>query len=92
MQKTLEKLGEEYLESAELINSLIKKYRKILKESYDSGNYLKTYDTKRKLTIFYDQKRELKAIGNKLIHYYEKEDDSDELYKNVSQRKQTEND
>ena len=80
MQKTLEELGEEYLESAKLIEELIKKYRKILRETYDSGNYLKTYDTKRKLTIFYDQKRELIAIGNKLINYYNKEDNSDELH------------
>lgn len=80
MQKTLEELGEEYLESAKLIEELIKKYRKILRETYDSGNYLKTYDTKRKLTIFYDQKRELFAIGHKLINYYNKEDNSDELH------------
>ena len=39
---------------------------------------LKTYDTKRRLTIFYDQKRELVSIGNKLINYYNKEDNSDE--------------
>lgn len=80
MQKTLEELGEEYLESAKLIEELIKKYRKILRETYDSGNYLKTYDTKRKLTIFYDQKRELIAISHKLINYYNKEDNSDELH------------
>lgn len=80
MQKTLEELGEEYLESAKLIEELIKKYRKILRETYDSGNSLKTYDTKRKLTIFYDQKRELIAIGHKLINYYNKEDNSDELH------------
>jgi len=80
VQKTLEELGEEYLESAKLIEELIKKYRKILRETYDSGNYLKTYDTKRKLTIFYDQKRELIAIGHKLINYYKKEDNSDELH------------
>ena len=68
MQKTLEELGKEYLESAKTI------------EAYSSGNYLKTYDTKRRLTIFYDQKRELEAIGNKLINYYNKEDNSDELH------------
>lgn len=74
MQKTLEELGNEYLESAKLIDEIIRKYRKILKETYDSGNYLKTYETKRKLTIFYDQKRELVSIGKKLINYYDKED------------------
>ena len=78
MQKTLEELGKEYLESAKTIEALIKKYRGILREAYSSGNYLKTYDTKRRLTIFYDQKRE--AIGNKLINYYNKEDNSDELH------------
>ena len=62
MQKTLEELGEEYLDSAKLIEELIRKYRKILKETYASGNYLKTYEIKRKLTIFYDQKRELVSI------------------------------
>lgn len=74
MQKTLEELGEEYLVSAKLIEELIRKYRKILKETYASGNYLKTYEIKRKLTIFYDQKRELVSIGKKLINYYDKED------------------
>ena len=80
MQKTLEELGKEYLESAKTIEALIKKYRGILREAYSSGNYLKTYDTKRRLTIFYDQKRELEAIGNKLINYYNKEVNSDELH------------
>lgn len=74
MQKTLEELGEEYLDSAKLIEELIRKYRKVLKETYASGNYLKTYEIKRKLTIFYDQKRELVSIGKKLINYYDKED------------------
>lgn len=74
MQKTLGELGEEYLDSAKLIEELIRKYRKILKETYASGNYLKTYEIKRKLTIFYDQKRELVSIGKKLINYYDKED------------------
>lgn len=74
MQKTLEELGEEYLDSAKLIEELIRKYRKMLKETYASGNYLKTYEIKRKLTIFYDQKRELVSIGKKLINYYDKED------------------
>lgn len=74
MQKTLEELGEEYLDSAKLIEELIRKYRKILKETYASGNYFKTYEIKRKLTIFYDQKRELVSIGKKLINYYDKED------------------
>ena len=74
MQKTLEELGKEYLDSAKLIDELIKKYRKVLKECYASGNYLKTYEPKRRLTIFYDQKRELAAIGKKLINYYNKED------------------
>ncbi len=74
MPKTLEELGEEYLDSAKLIEELIRKYRKILKETYASGNYLKTYEIKRKLTIFYDQKRELVSIGKKLINYYDKED------------------
>lgn len=80
MQKTLEELGKEYLESAKTIEALIKKYRGILREAYSSGNYLKTYDTKRRLTIFFDQKRELETIGNKLINYYNKEDNSDELH------------
>ena len=83
MQKTLEELGEEYLESAKLIEALIKKYRKLLKQAYSSGNYLKTYDTKRRLTILYDQKREVVSIGEKLKNHYNKEDNSDELHKDV---------
>lgn len=84
MPKTLEQLGEEYLESAELINRFIEKNRSKLKEAYQNGNYLKTYEIKRRLTIFYDQKRELTAIGRKLINYYNKEDNSNELHKNDS--------
>ena len=57
MPKTLEQLGDEYLESAELLDSLIKKYRKILKKAYGSGNYLKTYEIKRKLTVFYKEEQ-----------------------------------
>lgn len=78
MQKTLEELGEEYLESAKLLEPLIRKYTEILKKAYASGNYLKTYDAKHKLTVFYDQKRELVAIGKKLINYYNKEDNINE--------------
>ena len=74
MPKTLEQLGDEYLESAELLDSLIKKYRKILKKAYGSGNYLKTYEIKRKLTVFYDQKREAASRGKKLKNYYNKEE------------------
>lgn len=82
MQKTLEELGEEYLESAKLLEPLIRKYTEILKKAYASGNYLKTYDAKHKLTVFYDQKRELVAIGKKLINYYNKEDNINEQHKN----------
>lgn len=74
MSKTLEQLGEEYLEAAKLLDPLIAKYRKLLKSAYGTGNYLKTYEAKRRLTIFYDQKRELAAIGKKLINYYDKEE------------------
>lgn len=82
MPKTLEQLGEEYLEAAEQIGRFIEKNRGKLKEAYQSGNYLKTYELKRKLTIFYDQKRELTAIGKKLINYYNKEENYNELHKN----------
>lgn len=80
MPKTLEQLGDEYLESAKLLDSLIKKYREILKEAYSSGNYLKTYEVKRKLTVFYDQKRDAVSIGKKLKNYYNKEEKTDELH------------
>ncbi len=80
MPKTLEQLGDEYLEAAEQLDSLIKKYREILKEAYRSGNYLKTYEVKRKLTVFYDQKRDAVSIGKKLKNYYNKEKKTDELY------------
>lgn len=78
MQKTLEELGEEYLDSAKRLEPLIRKYTEILKDAYASGNYLKTYDAKHKLTVFYDQRRELIAIGKKLINYYNKEDINNE--------------
>lgn len=71
MERSLTELSEEYFKAAEDINSLIVKYRKLLNEAYRSKNYLKTYELKRKLTVFYDQKRDILATAFLLKNYYE---------------------
>lgn len=71
MERSLTELSEEYFKAAEDINSLIVKYRKLLNEAYRSKNYLKTYELKRKLTVFYDQKRDVLATAFLLKNYYE---------------------
>ena len=73
MERSLTELSEEYFRAAEDINSLIVKYRKQLNEAYNSNNYLKTYEIKRKLTIFYDQKRDILDTAYALRNYYEKD-------------------
>ncbi len=73
MERSLTDLSEEYFKAAEDINSLIVKYRKLLNEAYRSKNYLKTYELKRKLTVFYDQKRDVLNTAFLLKNYYEKD-------------------
>lgn len=73
MERSLTELSEEYFRAAEDINSLIVKYRKQLNEAYNSNNYLKTYEIKRKLTVFYDQKRDILDTAYALRNYYEKD-------------------
>ncbi len=73
MERSLTELSEEYFKAAEDINSLIVKYRNQLNEAYNSNNYLKTYEIKRKLTIFYDQKRDILDTAYALRNYYEKD-------------------
>lgn len=73
MERSLTELSEEYFKAAEDINSLIIKYRKQLNEAYNSNNYLKTYEIKRKLTVFYDQKRDILDTAYALKNYYEKD-------------------
>ena len=73
MERSLTDLSEEYFKAAEDINSLIIKYRKLLNEAYRTKNYLKTYELKRKLTVFYDQKRDILDTAFLLKNYYEKD-------------------
>lgn len=73
MERSLTDLSEEYFKAAEDINSLIIKYRKQLNDAYTSNNYLKTYEIKRKLTIFYDQKRDILDTAYALKNYYDKD-------------------
>ena len=73
MERSLTELSEDYFKAAENINCLIVKYRKQLNEAYMANNYLKTYEIKRKLTIFYDQKRDILATAYALKNYYEKD-------------------
>jgi uncharacterized protein YeaO (DUF488 family) len=71
MQKSLKQLSEEYFKAANDLEIIIEKYRKQLNEAYRSRNYLKTYEIKRKLTVFYDQKNEALTTAHQLKNYYE---------------------
>ncbi|MBR3836005.1 MAG: hypothetical protein IKJ69_04360 [Clostridia bacterium] len=73
MERSLTDLSEEYFKAAEDIGSLIEKYRKKLQEAYKARDYLRTYEIKRKLTIFYDQKRDILDTAYTLKNYYEKD-------------------
>ena len=71
MEKSLTELSEDYFKAAEDIDALIKKYTKMLNEAYAAKNYLKTYELKRKLKIFYDQKKDIMITAYQLKNYYE---------------------
>lgn len=71
MQNSLAQLSEEYFRAAENMDKIIEKNRKMLNEAYRKKNYLKTYDIKRKLKVFYDQKREIMTTAYKLKNYYD---------------------
>ncbi len=73
MERSLTELSEDYFKAAEDIACLIAKYRKKLQEAYKSRDYLRTYEIKRKLTIFYDQKRDILDTAYTLKNYYEKD-------------------
>lgn len=73
MERSLTELSEDYFKAAEDIACLITKYRKMLQEAYKSRDYLRTYEIKRKLTIFYDQKRDILDTAYTLKNYYEKD-------------------
>ena len=73
MEKSLTQLCEDYFKAAEDINSLIVKYRTQLQEAYKAKNYLQTYELKRKLTIFYDQKRDILDTAYALKNYYKRD-------------------
>lgn len=75
MEKSLTQLSEDYFKAAEDINSLIIKYRRLLNEAYDSNDYLKTYELKRKLTVFYDQKRDILDTAYALKNYYKRSEE-----------------
>jgi hypothetical protein len=75
MERTLTQLSEDYFKAAEDINYLIVKYRRLLNEAYNSNNYLKTYEIKRKLTIFYDQKRDILDTAYALKNYYKRDEE-----------------
>jgi len=71
MGKSLTELSEDYFKAAEDIDALIKKYTKQLNDAYAKKNYLKTYELKRKLKIFYDQKKDIMITAYQLKNYYE---------------------
>lgn len=73
MEKSLEELSEEYFTAAKETEQLIARCRKKLNEAYRTGNYLKTYEIKRKLTILYDQKNDILTTAYALKNYYKKD-------------------
>ncbi len=73
MEKSLEELSAEYFAAAQDTNQLIIKVRKKLNEAYAKGNYLKTYELKRKLTVLYDQKNDILTTAYALKNYYKKD-------------------
>ncbi|MBP9989631.1 MAG: hypothetical protein KBT46_09080 [Ruminococcus sp.] len=73
---TLSQLADEYFETAKELDNKIAKYKKILKEEYRRKNYLKVYDIKRKLMIYYDQKRDVMTTAYKLKNYYENDEEA----------------
>ena len=75
MERSLTDLSEEYFKAAEDIGSLIEKYRKKLQEAYKARDYLRTYEIKRKLTIFYDQKRDILDTAYALKNYYKRSEE-----------------
>ena len=75
MEKSLTELSEDYFKAAEDLTAIIEKYRKELNEAYKKGNLLKTYDLKRKLKTFYDQRKDVLNTAYLLQHYYD--DDSE---------------
>ena len=74
MEKSLTELSEDYFKAAEDIGSIIEKYRRELNAAYKNHNYLKTYELKRKLKIYYDQRRDILSTAYKLKNYYEDDD------------------
>lgn len=74
MEKSLTELSEDYFKAAEDIGSIIEKYRRELNAACKNHNYLKTYELKRKLKIYYDQRRDILSTAYKLKNYYEDDD------------------
>ncbi len=75
MERSLTELSEDYFKAAEDIGCLIAKYRRMLNEAYRAKNYLQTYEIKRKLAIFYDQKRDVLDTAYALKNYYKRNDE-----------------
>lgn len=71
MERSLTELSEDYFKAADDIACLIAKYRKMLQNAYKAKDYLRTYEIKRKLTIFYDQKRDILDTAYTLKNYYD---------------------
>lgn len=76
MAKSLENLSEEYYKEAAGLTEQIKKYTQQLRKVYKSGDFLKTYDLKRKLKILYDQRNDVLDTAHLLKHYYDEDERS----------------
>ncbi len=70
MTKTLEELGQEYLDEIELLEEKIEKYRKRLKNAFKNADSDEIFTVQRLLNVFYKQKYEMLDTARKLIYYY----------------------
>lgn len=75
MEKSLTDLSEDYFKAVDDLTAIIEKYTKELNEAYRNHNYLKTYELKRKLKIYYDQRRDVQETAYLLKHYYDDEEE-----------------
>lgn len=68
--KKLEELGEEYLASAENLNSIINRKRQELKVAKRKGDLQNIYLLQRDLKTLSDMKHDCLETGHKLKNYY----------------------
>lgn len=69
-KKSMAELAEDYFEQVRILDEIIEKYSKDLRKAYNSGDYKKSFELKRKLVIYKDQRDEANITAWKLKNYY----------------------